>query len=235
MDFNRLNLKGTITIISCDNYRQKTNALAKSGVALTEVIIDGDKHPLRNLFSTIVYNEEADLLSGEGDCIEDPLTGGLTMQSNELRVPSVQLENILKSYYETEFELIRLENNSIDIPQLRTDLLRHWNQIEDKVYEIIFRKRNFISFIEAQKELQIKIEAFAKSKEAILNKIDLNQKINQQLIQMITNGEVKADNKYYERKIEELVKTLDDSVRKVATAGRKYDPRKVENLLDELR
>lgn len=234
LDFNRLQLKGTITVISCDNYRQKTSGGGtKTGVPLTEVIVDGDRHPLRNLFSTIIYNEEMDLLTEDGQCIEDPLTGGLTLQCNDFQVVNVQLENVLKSFYDTQIELIQLERETVGIATLQADMEQGWNQIVDKVYEICASIQNFMGFREQQKELRFKIEAFSKSKEAVLNKIDFKQKINQKLIEMVSSGEVNADKKYYQQQIVELLKAEDSG--RESRMGVKYDPRKVENLLEELR
>lgn len=228
--FNKLELRGTITIISCDDYLQKAVPTPKSGTPLTEVIVDGACHPLRNLFSTIIYDEETDLLSTDYSCIQEE-SGVLTMLKNDLQLPNVQIEYLLQTFYETQIDLIHLQQEDIDLSPLDLELKQEWENISQRVQNIEIRKRDLANFVTTQQELQTKMIALLHTKEVLLNRTDFQIKITQRLIEMITNGEVNSDKEYYHRKIFAMGSEGTDPGIDLRI---KYDPSKVKHLIEEL-
>lgn len=227
-DFNDQKLPGTISIMSCDNYRQRAPANVKQGTSLVDVLVDGEDHPFVNLLSNMIYNEEEDLLAAEGDCVEDPLIGGLTARFNScLDVSTVNDVKWLIDYFEADLQLVEADKVSLSGEKVEEEVRVQINSVLDKLSEFICCNLNVSALLDRQRLVQGKLESLVQRKET-LKKIDWRRQINKYLLEL----EELKDRKFYEAELEQLLRGGgDDESMRIW----RYDPTEVEDLIRQFR
>lgn len=226
-DFNDRRFGGTISLLSCDNYRQRattedsSSPRASGGVSLLEVLQVDESHPLKNLFASIVYyddDDEATVVTTDDEedvvAMKDPLTGGLTMHvSVHAKVPAIQIEKLLQRYYEIAEELTGLGQSTTTNDVATVENIEGMVRREMELIDGIMGKwtdlvrGGFVADVvdHRQRAIQTQMRSIRRIK-GELNGIEWRQRLNGRLIELVSQGELQmGEPHFYQTQIDELL------------------------------
>lgn len=174
-EFNERNCAGSITVLPCDNFRQRPET--KEGTPLLKVLDIESNHPLINFFTSIVFNENTDVVPDEMDILDGDTNNNLAT------------EKLLQEYYSTDQQLLELEKTKYPIAKIESNFQIQLRITLEKLSAfsgLMSATTNmFHKLIEVQNELpvinQIKVD---------LNRILWRQKLNAQLITLVSSGQL---------------------------------------------
>lgn len=206
-DFNGQKCRGTVTILPSDNYRQKPDGAAKAGVSLIDVLDITENHPLRNLFSTFIFNEQSDF---PGDSTGDVSLAGGSIHGGGLvsgcPYSTVQTEKWLQQFYDIQIELVALEGIKLPLVGVESLVKRELDRIVDNLSEFAALTRNVTTdLMYKQQAAGDRLASLSFAKRELL-KVEWSHRINSRLLEVVMSGEFEKDYAVYEARFDELMK-----------------------------
>lgn len=205
-DFNARRLRGTISIMACDNYRRPADDLITNGITLADVLDIGEGHPLLPFFSTLVYDAAAEWPEDLSEAMRDPLTGGLTLRTIDYPVAGVQYEKLLQQYYSVDQELVALEQYKVPVEEIEGSVRVQVQVMDARLRDLTGLVRSGAQIIQFQRAVQTELLYLGRIKDALTG-IDLRQRINGKLIDLVARGGLELSPSTYAVQIEGLLGT----------------------------
>lgn len=175
-------------------------------VTLADVLDIAEDHPLLHLFSSLVYEETTNCPEDLSDVMRDPVTGGLNLRTIDYPVAGIQYEKLLRQYYSVDQELIALEQYPVPVEEIERSVRAQVQVMDARLCDLAGLVRSGAQIIQGQRAVQTEMLYLGRIRDT-LTRIDLRQRINKKLIDLLARGGLELSPSTYAAQIEVMLRT----------------------------